>query len=136
MKESAIPVLYYDLNTNVFFARMGQTTLAGMSPDSPFYDPSLASVSSPYLDEIANVMDPASASFDPNADLFMTITPDVDYGATTDDFDLFGDVGAIDIHFASSGVPEPSSLSLIVTGLAVLVGVRLRSRRWRGAISS
>jgi hypothetical protein len=128
-QRSAIPVLFYDLDENLFYARLGETTLAGMSPGSPFYDEDLAALSSPFLDAVADALDPASAGFDPDAGLFMTIQPDVDFGALTAQFTATGHTGGEDAHFVSS-VPEPAPVSLVAVAV-VLLGGAVRVGRGR-----
>ena len=60
-------------------------------------------------------MNPLSPDFDPQAFLYVTINPDVNFQALTSNFTTSGDTGATDIEFAADPVPEPAS--------AVLVGI-------------
>jgi hypothetical protein len=127
-QRSAVPVLFYDLADNRFYARLGETALAGMSADSPFHDATLSELSSPHLDAVAGALDPASPDYDPAAGLFMTITPDADLAALTNGFSATAHAGGRDLHFVSS-VPEPPAPSLLAAGLAALGAAAVRRGR-------
>jgi hypothetical protein len=126
-QRSALPVLFYDMADNLFFGRLSETTLAGMSPSSPFYDPALATDASPFLDAVAAALDPASPYYDPFAGLFMTMTPATDFAALTAGFTASGEAGAVDTHLVST-LPEPASSPLVAAGLAHMGLVILRHR--------
>jgi hypothetical protein len=136
LQRSSIPLLFYDVAQNLFYACLTGTAFAGVAPGSPFYDPSLATTPSPVLAALAGMLDPASASFDPSAGLFMTMTPDVDFAALTAGFTASAHAGAVDAHFVSDGyvlssVPEPAPWALVGAGIVLLGGVVLRRRRPR-----
>jgi hypothetical protein len=126
-QRSAMPLLFYDLDANLFYARLGATALAGMASASPFFDPGLATTSSAFLDGVAHVLDPASAGYDASAGFFLTITPTVDFGMLTKEFAVSAHTGAVDAHFVSS-VPEPVPVSLVAVGVALVLGA-MRVRR-------
>ena len=112
-------LLFLDLARNLFYARTDDPLFCGVPPDSPFYDPELSSVASPFLAEAASLLDPGRPTFDADAGLLMTIHPDVDLGVATQGFTISAHTGATDYHFVSS-VPEPGSLAGTLAGLAML----------------
>jgi hypothetical protein len=127
-ERSSIPILYYSVDQNLFYGGLYDTTLAGMPPLSPFYDPSLPNnISSDFLDNLGAIFDPSSPGFDPLANLYVTITPDTNYFALTNGFTVSGGTGANDLHFAADPalVPEPSTLGLFGFGLLGLAGMRV-----------
>jgi hypothetical protein len=132
-EQSDLPVLFYDVADNLFYGSPLDYTLAGMPTSSPFYDPTLASVSSPYLNSLEDVLDPSSTDFDPNAYLFITISPDTNLDTATNGFTTSGGSGATDSEVAAAG-PEPSTWALLIAGLAglCLFGRGRISPRWRG----
>lgn len=120
-EQGDLPVLFYDVADNLFHGSSLDYSLAGMPTNSPFYDPTLASVSSLYLDSLEDVLDPSSPDFDPNAYLFVTINPDPNLDTATDGFTNSGGSGAADAEFvADVSVPEPSTVAIAIAGLANL----------------
>lgn len=118
-EQSDLPVLYYLTAENLFYASLSDTTLAGMSPSSPFFNPDLSSIPSPFLSSVDSLLNPSSPDFDPLANFYLTISPDVNFIALTDSFTKSGSTGATDMHFVAS-VPEPSTLAMLFSGLAGL----------------
>ena len=108
LEQANLPLLYYDTTDNLFYAPLRDTTLSGLSLGSPF------------LDSLASLLDPSSADFDPLANVYLTITPDVNFLALTDSFTTSGMSGASDVHFAADPVPEPSTLSMLAAGVISL----------------
>jgi hypothetical protein len=133
LEKGDLPVLFYDVADNLFFASPLNYTLAGMPTDSTFFDPTLASVSSPFLNSVEDVLDPASGDFDPAAHLFLTVSPSTNLDLATRNFTISGMSGAADSEFVSS-VPEPPTWVLMLTGLAGL-SVVYRASRTRTALS-
>lgn len=119
LEQGELPVLFYDVADNLFYGSPLDFTLAGMATGSPFYDPSLAAVSSPFLNGIEDVLDPASADFDPDAYLFITISPDTNLDAATNGFTASADSGGTDSLFVAD-VPEPAAPATLMGGLGGL----------------
>ena len=117
-ERAELPVLYYSVAQDLFFGGLFGTRFAGMLESSPFYDPALAEIGSPYFDTIAGFLDPVSPNFDPLAFHYMTFTPDTNFFDLTDGFAQAGQTVATGQQFAA--VPEPVSLLMLVTGLVVL----------------
>ena len=114
-EQSDIPVLFYDVKDNLFYAGLSDTTL------------DLSNISSPFLNSLESLLDPSSSSFDPGANLFLTISPDTNFVTTTDYFTASGGTGADDLHFVADPLPEPSTLALLGSGILGLGGF-LRKR--------
>ncbi|WP_284620179.1 PEP-CTERM sorting domain-containing protein [Aquabacterium humicola] len=131
--RSLIPVLFYDIDDNLFYARMTDTAFAGMPTGSSLHGEGLAGVLSPFLADLAALLDPASPQFRADAGLFMTLRPDVDYWAQTSGFTATGHAGATDAHFVSR-VPEPSTPALVA--LALLAGLVVRRRTRLSGVST
>lgn len=127
LQVSEVPALFYVRDENLFYASLSGTRLAGMAIGSPFHDPSLPDVASPFLRGIDAFLDPDSVSFDPLAVLYVTIGPDLDFDALTEGFTKSAASGAVDLHFVGHPVSEPGTLALV--GLAA---VGLASRRRSG----
>ena len=123
-EQGDLPVLFYDVTDNLFYGSPLDFTLAGMPTSSPFYNPNLATISSPYLNGLEDVLDPASPDFDPNAHLFVTISPDTNLDTATNGFTASGDSAGTDSQFVAD-TPEPSTLAILIAGLA---GLRLFRR--------
>jgi hypothetical protein len=128
-QESSIPFLLYDTAENQFLAPLIDTTLAGVAPGSPFFDPNLANVSSPFLNSLDDILNPSSADFDPNANLYISISPDVSFSAMTNDFTSSALTGANDLEFVGDPVPEPSTLVVFGLGFGGLLGYLWRQRK-------
>jgi hypothetical protein len=127
-ERSRIPALFYDTSENLFFAPLFGSLFGGMSSSSAFYDPTLSGQTSPFLDAAASVLDPDSPYYDPFAALYMTLTPDTDFGALTAGFTVSGQSGATDAHLVSTA-PEPATVALLAAGLALVGAVAGRGRR-------
>jgi hypothetical protein len=125
LEQSDLPVLYYDVADNLFYGAPLDVTLAGVPSTSPFYDPSLASIASPYLASIEDVLDPASPDYDPLAYLYETISPDGDFDTLTNGFSTSAGTDAADAEFVAD-VPEPSAVAIFA---AALTGLLLRRGR-------
>jgi hypothetical protein len=126
-EQGDLPVLYYDVADNLFYGSPLDYTLAGVPSSSPFYDPNLAAISSPYLNSLEDTLDPASPDFDPNAYLYETIDPTTNLDTATDGFTASGGSSATDAQFVADA-PEPSTGALVIVGLAPLLLFR-RHRR-------
>jgi hypothetical protein len=129
-EQGDLPVLFYDVADNLFYGSPLDYTLAGMPSGSPFYDPTLPSISSPYLNSIEDLLDPSSPYYDPNAYLYETISPDTNIDALTDGFSISGASGAVDSQLVADEVPELSTWALLISGFAGLCVI------WRGRITA
>lgn len=127
--QSRIPVLYYDMHRDFFYATLREMTFAGMAPSSPFYDPDLSSTPSEFLDSLDRFLSPLSPDFNPSLNLYLTIFPDTNYNLLTDSFELSAKTGGIDLHFPARSAPEPSSLAILLAGWAVLAAAAWRRVR-------
>jgi hypothetical protein len=112
-------VLFYDVAHALFFGSPLDSTLAGMPTGSPFFDPTLPSISSPFLNSLENVLDPASSDFDSKAHLFLTLSPATNLDLVTNAFTISGESGAIDSEFVAD-VPESSTWAMMMLGFAGL----------------
>ena len=123
-----LPVLFYDVADNLFFGSPLDYALAGMPTGSPFFDPTLPSISSPFLNSLESVLDPASSDFDSEAHLFLTLSPSTNLDFATNAFTISSESGAIDSEFVAK-IPESSTWVMIVLGFAGVGFIRYRSRR-------
>lgn len=80
-----LPVLAYDIGGNLFFRPPHAFTLSEMSAFSPYYNPALSPISSPFLNNIEDLRELSSPYYDPHAQyyyphthLYLTSNPDVD----------------------------------------------------------
>lgn len=126
---SEMPVLFYDVPDNLFYAALSDLTLAGVSASSPFYNPRLSSVSSPFLASLDDVLNPLSPQYDPSASLFTTIEPTADFNRLTAGFTQTASSGATDAMFVADPIPEPPTVAILGAGLAGLVLLRRRRTR-------
>jgi hypothetical protein len=127
-EKGDLPVLFYDVADNLFFGSPLDYALAGMPTGSPFFDPTLPSISSPFLNSLESVLDPASSDFDSEAHLFLTLSPSTNLDLATNAFTTSGESGAIDSEFVAK-IPESSTWVMMLLGFAGLGFIRYRSRR-------
>jgi hypothetical protein len=128
-QESTIPFLLYDTTENRFLAPLIDTTVASVAPGSPFFDPSFPNVSSPFLTSLDDFLNASSPDFDPNANLYISITPDVNFAALTSNFTSSALTGANDVEFVGDPLPEPSTLVVFGLGVGGLLGYLWRQRK-------
>jgi hypothetical protein len=129
LEQATIPFLVYETTDNEFFTGLDNPTFAGVSPDSPFFNPSLPNISSAFLLSLDDIMNPSSPDFDPQAYLYVLINPNVNFQALTVDFTTSGFTGASDLQVAVDPTPEPSTVVLLGTGMGfcgLLAYARLR----------
>ena len=117
LEKGDLPVLFYDVADNLFFGSPLDYALAGMPAGSPFFDPSLPSISSPFLNSLESVLDPASSNFDSEAYLFLTLSPVTNLDLVTNAFTISGESGATDSEFVAD-VPESSTWAMLLLGFA------------------
>jgi hypothetical protein len=132
-EKGDLPALFYDVADNLFFGSPLAYTLAGMPTSSPFYDPTLATISSQYLNSIEDVLDPSSPYFAPNAFLYETISPNTNLETATNGFTISGGSGAVDSQLVAGEVPEPSTWVMMLVGFAGL-GFAGYRRATRGSV--
>ena len=118
-EQSQIPVLFYKPDENLFYAGITDTALAGMLPTSAFFNPTLSSTASPFLNDLAALLDPSTFDFDPYALSYLTIDPSDDYAALSGNFLKSASSGGLDLHFVADSVPEPPSILLVVMALGL-----------------
>lgn len=120
-QRSVIPFLLYETASNQFFGGLSNTALAGVPSDSPFYDATLANISSPFLLSLDDIMNPSSVNFDPEANLYLSITADVNFKTLTNNFTTSGVTGATDVQIAADPIPEPTTFVLLGIGCCGLL---------------
>jgi hypothetical protein len=126
-ERAELPVLFYDSAEDLFYGTLFGYTFAGMSPSSPFYDPTLSTIQSPHLNSLASMLDPSSPFYDASSRLYWTISPDGNLAALTNGFTTSFSVGGSDLEFLA--VPEPTAVAMLLVGLAGVGALRVRSRR-------
>jgi hypothetical protein len=129
-EKGDLPVLFYDVADNLFFGSPLDYALAGVPTGSPFFDPALPSISSPFLNSLESVLDPASSDFDSKAHLFLTFSPAANLDQITSAFTISGESGAIDSEFVAD-IPESSTWAMMLLGFAGLAFIGYRQTRER-----
>jgi hypothetical protein len=124
-----LPILFYDLADNLFYGTPIDLAFAGMPTTSPFYNPSMSSTSSPFLNGLEDMLDPASPYYDPTTYLYWTISPGTNIDLATNGFMNSASGGATDAEFVAAEVPEPSTWGLMITAFVGLGSLRLWRRR-------
>src|ERR1700730_18609385 len=99
--------LVSDVDNNYFAADLSGLSLAGVNPSSPFLDPSLSSISSPFLQSLEAEMDPTSAGFDPLERLFIVYRPDLNFFAATAGYTTSAQSSLTNFLLTHDVVPEP-----------------------------
>jgi len=127
-----ISALLYDAPRNYFYWTIANSKLAGASPTSNFYDPTLTSIVSPFIAELLARLDESSPMYKPDDLLYFSYQPDVNFGQATFGFTRDSSSAGGNGFFTSEPVPEPSTIALLTTGLIALIlggSLTLRSRR-------
>lgn len=127
---SQIDALNYHIERNVFFGVLFDLTLGGVAGSSPFFDPALASPLSPWINDIHNVLDPASPSHKQGSTLFFTFEPDTNFWNLTNVLAQSGSSGGNNEIYTQE-VPAPPVLALVFIGLPSMVMVARRYPKGR-----
>jgi hypothetical protein len=108
--KASIDSITYNIGLNSFYADLFNISLAGVEPNSPFFDPSLAnSISSSYLLHIESLL--AGTWYDP--EFYFAFEPDADFLAATNGFSEAASSPGTNVM----GVPEAPSVVMMATGL-------------------
>jgi hypothetical protein len=121
--------LSYDPAQNIFTGQIYNLALGGVDPTSPFYDPSLANVSSPFLQALDNVLNPGSSQYDPFGVPIIQYQPNFDFFAQTNGFTTSAESPIVN-YLQIQETPEPASILLVASGLAICVLRRLVNSRF------
>jgi hypothetical protein len=123
--------LYYNIAGNYFGEELFDLSLSGVDASSPFYDPHLAFIDSPFLGDLDALLNPNSPQYDASLRPYFNFVPDDNFYDLTNGFATSWTSGGEDGHFASQPTPEPSTL--IVWSLLGASGVGIGSWRRRKA---
>ncbi len=104
----------YDGADNRFHATLFNIRLAGVDPASELYDPHLAPINSPFLQDLAVVLDPDSPDHDPEPELYFTFEPDIDFLTATSDFTLDAASPGDNFIFLAQELPEPTIAPMLL----------------------
>jgi hypothetical protein len=118
--QANAPFLTYLSGSNSFYGQMTSFSFPG--------------VQSPWVAEMANLLNPSSPNFDPSLQLWLTYQPNDNMLGLTQGFTQSGISDGPDGIFAAPvGVPEPNSIVLLVMGIsAVSFWVRRRGHPQHG----
>jgi hypothetical protein len=133
--EGNTDYLMYDIATNQFFGDLFTPfgpSVAGAPPSSPLFDPSLPNVSSPFLQGLENILDPASANFDPAASAYFVFQPDQNIFTQSAGFTQPASGTITDQLYAGDPAPEPATFTLLGCGFLALF---IYYRRRRNALT-
>lgn len=111
-----MPTLTYDLQTNLFSGTLSGVSLAGEVSGSPLFNPSLANITSEFIDQLDSLLDPNSPLYDPLAAMTITFAPESNFFADTNGFTA----SAVRLITDGSGIgriSEPSTLLLLAIGI-------------------
>ena len=97
--------------------------------DSPLFDPSLPNVSSAFLQGLENVLDPASANFDPAATAYFVFQPDQNIFTQSAGFTQAASGTITDQLYAGAPRPEPATLTLLAFSFLALFAYYQRRRK-------
>ena len=115
-----IATLTYLISENLFYGTLIDPVVAGADLTSPLFDPGLAPIFSPYLQDLDRVLNPNSPDHDPASELYVTFEPDFDFFDLTDGYSMPALSPVSNFIFAGQEVPEPTTLALLIGGALAL----------------
>jgi hypothetical protein len=115
--DANLPLLFYQPSDNEFYGALIDTTF-------------IASLGSPWIDEMSTLFDPTSAAFDPDLLPWFTYRPNQNFLSATDEFSVSDRSGGVNGIFAADAlpqrVPEPPTIWIFILGLIIIAVLRDR----------
>lgn len=111
-----MPLLTYLPSENMFYGTLIDVGLAGVDVSSPFHDPELTPIASPFLLDLDRVLNPESPDYDPLARFYFTFTPEEDFWEATGGFMATAAMDGNGMLVAAQMIPEPASIVLLALG--------------------
>lgn len=124
-----MPLLIYDGRENLFHGTMFDIGLGGVPASSAHFDPGLEPVESSFFGEVDALLDPMSPVHDPDGFLYFSFEPDFDFFEATAGLSQDGTIEGFNNMFVGNPVPEPSTIMLLVVGVALAAPRRMRGPR-------
>ncbi len=134
--QASLGLMRYDGSDNTLVTDLFDIALAGAPVGSPFFDAALAPFSSPWLDHIGAILDPASAAFQDDTVLHLSYHPFGDLWDMTNAFTASAEAAISNFVYTQLVVvvPEPPGLPLVLTAVVALCVLRTRRLSLRGAV--
>ncbi|TVT44292.1 MAG: hypothetical protein FHP94_20495 [Denitromonas halophila] len=124
--QASLSQMRYDAATNMLVAELFDVVLSSVPGDSVFFDAGLAPFTSPWLDDIATILDPSSAEFLAGTTLRLSYIPAGDLWDATSGFTQAADTEISNFVQAVLVVSEPSAASLVAGTLILMCLLRVR----------
>lgn len=121
--------LNYVPSENLFYGALIDVGMGIDNPMSPFFDPELTQIASPFLGDLDRVLNPHSLDYVAGSWLYFTFTPDANFWDETSGLTAAAVLTGHGMLFAAQGVPEPFSIVLAGWGAFGLLLLRRRVRR-------
>ena len=115
-----IATLTYVISENLFYGTLIDPVASVVDLASPLFDPGLAPIFSPYLQDLDRILNPNSPDHDPASMLYVTFEPDMDFFTVTNGFTMPALSPLSNFIFAGQEVPEPATLGLLTAGTLIL----------------
>ena len=134
--RASLGQMRYNGADNMLVADLFNITLAGAPAGSPFFDAGLAPFVSPWLDQIAGILDPAAPEFQADTVLHLSYHPLGNLWDLTDGFRLSAEAEITNLVYTVHVVSEPPAVGLVAGGcLALLCMLRVgRKIKRRGLL--